>query len=132
MRVNLISTHRNQTGLAHDVDILQGVWSTLDKDIKFRRVLNAQPECPEAEINVFFEVLNPSLFVYARKNIYIPNPEWTYKTWNSYLSAIDEIWVKTREAESIFKEVHSNVRYIGWTSISKGQAKKNFHKAFVS
>lgn len=129
MRVNLISTHRNQTGLAHDVDILQGVWSTLDKDIKFRRVLNAQPECPEAEINVFFEVLNPSLFVYARKNIYIPNPEWTYKTWNSYLSAIDEIWVKTREAESIFKEVHSNVRYIGWTSISKGQAKKNFHKA---
>jgi len=129
MRVNLISTHRNQTGLAHDVDILQGTWATIDKDILFRRVLNAQPECPEAEINVFFEVLNPSLFTYARKNIYIPNPEWTYKTWESYLSNIDEIWVKTREAEEIFKGVHSNIRYIGWTSIAKGSATKNFHKA---
>lgn len=129
MRINLISTHRNQTGLAHDVDILQGVWASIDKDIKFRRVLNAQPECPEAEINVFFEVLNPSLFVYARKNIYIPNPEWTYQTWTSYMSSIDEIWVKTHEAEKIFKELHPNVRYIGWTSIAKGTARKNFHKA---
>lgn len=129
MRVNLISTHRNQTGLAHDVDILQGIWCTLDKDITFRRVLNAQPECPEAEINVFFEVLNPSLFAYARKNIYIPNPEWTYQSWKTYLPCMDEIWVKTREAESIFKELHPNVRYIGWTSIAKGVTKKNFHKA---
>lgn len=130
MRVNLISTHRNQTGLAHDVDILQGIWSTINKDIKFRRVLNAQPECPEAEINVFFEVLNPSLFTYARKNIYIPNPEWTYQTWKSYLSSIDEIWVKTYEAQQIFNKLHSNVRYIGWTSIAKGvSSKKNFHKA---
>ena len=129
MRVNLISTHRNQTGLAHDVDILQGVWSMFDSDIKFRRVLNAQPECPEAEINVFFEVLNPSLFTYARKNIYIPNPEWTYRTWIPYLSMMDEIWVKTHEAETIFKELHSNVRYIGWTSVAKGITKKNFHKA---
>jgi hypothetical protein len=129
MRVNLISTHRNQTGLAHDVDILQGIWSTIDKDITFRRVLNAQPECPEAEINVFFEVLNPALFTYARKNIYIPNPEWTYKTWIPHLSVMDEIWVKTYESEKIFKELHSNVRYIGWTSIGKGTNIKNFHKA---
>ena len=130
MRVNLISTHRNQTGLAQDVDILQGMWASLDKNIKFRRVLNAQPECPEAEINVFFEVVNPSLFVYARKNIYIPNPEWTYQTWKPYFASMDEIWVKTRECERIFKELHANVRYIGWTSIGKGvPSRKNFHKA---
>jgi Glycosyl transferase family 2 len=129
MRVNIVSTHRNQTGLALDVDILQGIWASLDKDIQFRRVLNAQPECPEAEINVFMEVLNPSLFTYARKNIFIPNPEWTYKTWNTYLSCMDEIWVKTREAEELFKEIHPNVRYIGWTSIAKGTSIKNFHKA---
>ena len=130
MRVNLISTHRNQTGLAQDVDILQGIWYNADNTIKFRRVLVAQPECDEAEINVFMEVLNPSLFTYAKKNIFIPNPEWTYQSWKSYYNDIDEIWVKTREAETIFNALHPRVTYIGWTSIAKGiPATKNFHKA---
>jgi hypothetical protein len=132
MRVNIISTHRNQTGLAADVDILQGIWAAADETVKFRRIYNAQPECPEAEYNVFIEVLNPSLFTYAGKNIFIPNPEWTYKTWIPYLSSIDEIWCKTDEAVDIFSSLHPNVKYIGWTSIAKKPAeKKNFHKALV-
>ena len=130
MRVNLISTHRNQTGLAQDVDILQGIWAAADETVKFRRVLIAQPECPEAEINVFVEVLNPSLFTYGGKNIFLPNPEWTYKSWIPYFSSIDEIWCKTHEAAEIFKPHHPNVKYIGWTSIAKKPSeKKNFHKA---
>ena len=48
MRVNLISTHRNQTGLAQDVDILQGVWALADDTVKFRRIHYNQPECHEA------------------------------------------------------------------------------------
>ena len=132
MRVNIVSTHRNQTGLAADVDILQGIWAAADETVKFRRIYNAQPECPEAEYNVFIEVLNPSLFTYAGKNIFIPNPEWTYKTWIPYLQNIDEIWCKTDEAVEIFSSLHPNVKYIGWTSIAKKPAeKKNFHKALV-
>lgn len=130
MRVNIISTHRNQTGLAQDADLLQGVWFSSDETVKFRRILQAQPECPEAEYNVFLEVLNPSLFTYAAKNILIPNPEWTYKTWTPYLASLDEIWCKTHEAVEIFKDLHPNVKYIGWTSIAKSPPKvKNFHKA---
>lgn len=132
MRVNIVSTHRNQTGLAQDADILQGIWFASDETIKFRRILNAQPECEEAEMNVFLEVLNPSLFTYAAKNILIPNPEWTYKTWIPYLASLDEIWCKTHEAVEIFTPLHPNVKYIGWTSIAKGiPEKKNFHKALV-
>lgn len=132
MRINIISTHRNQTGLAQDADLLQGVWYSADETVKFRRVLNAQPECEEAEINVFLEVLNPSLFTYAAKNILIPNPEWTYKTWIPYLENLDEIWCKTQEAVDIFSELHPNVKHIGWTSIAKGiPEKKNFQKALV-
>lgn len=130
MRVNLICTHRNQTGLAVDVDILQGLWAAADETVTYRRVLIAQPECPEAEYNVFIEVINPSLFTYAAKNIFIPNPEWMYRTWIPYLHDIDEIWCKTHEAVEIFKEHHSNVKYIGWTSIAKSPPEvKNFHKA---
>jgi hypothetical protein len=132
MRVNIVSTHRNQTGLAQDVDILQGIWAAADETVKFRRIMNAQPECDEAEINVFLEVLNPVLFTYAARNILIPNPEWTYKSWIPYLSSLDEIWCKTEEAVEIFKALHPNVKHIGWTSIAKGiPEKKNFHKAAV-
>jgi len=130
MRVNLVCTHRNQTGLAADVDILQGIWAAVDETIQFRRILIAQPECLEAEINVFLEVMNPSLFTYAAKNIFIPNPEWCYKAWIPNFSSFDEIWCKTHEAVEIFKQHHSNVKYIGWTSIAKRPSeKKNFHKA---
>ena len=133
MRVNLISSHRNQTGLAQDVDILQGMWHLADDTAKFRRVLHVQPECDQAEINVFFEVLSPSLFTYAARNIWIPNPEWAYKSWTaSYMHAIDEIWCKTHEAYEIFSKVHPTVKYIGWTSIAKGIPEtKNFHKALL-
>jgi hypothetical protein len=130
MRVNLVCTHRNQTGLAADVDILQGIWAAVDETIQFRRVLIAQPECLEAEMNVFLELLNPSLFTYAAKNIFIPNPEWCYKAWIPNFASIDEIWCKTHEAVEIFKQHHPNVKYIGWTSIAKRPSeKKNFHKA---
>ena len=132
MRVNIVSSHRNQTGLAQDVDILQGIWYASDETVKFRRILHAQPECEEAEMNVFLEVLSPSLFTYAAKNILIPNPEWTYKSWIPYLASLDEIWCKTHEAVDLFKDLHPNVKYIGWTSIAKGiPEKKNFHKALV-
>ena len=132
MRVNLISTHRNQTGLAQDVDILQGVWTLADESIKYRRVNYNQPQCEEAEINVFFEVLNPSLFTYAAKNVWIPNAEWAYRSWSTYLANIDEVWCKTQEAVEVFSKLHANVKFIGWTSIAKGIPEmKNFHKAVV-
>lgn len=132
MRVNLISNNRNQTGLMQDVDILQGIWHHVAENTKFRRIHHAQPECPEAEINVFFEILNPSLFTYAAINIWIPNPEWTYSSWEPYFSQIDQIWCKTHHAVDIFNKFGANAKYIGWTSIAKGVAeKKNFSKAIV-
>jgi hypothetical protein len=132
MRVNLISNNRNQTGLSHDVDLLQGMWNIVDQSATFNRVHHSHPECPEAEVNVFFEVLNPSLFTYAKTNIWIPNPEWTYKTWEPYFSQLDQIWCKTEHAVRIFAPHNPRTIYIGWSSIAKGvPAKKNYHKAIV-
>ena len=136
MRVNIIGNHRPGTGVSQDAQILHGMIAhVLGKETQIRYVPHFHPECPEAELNFFIEVINPSLFVYAAKNIWIPNPEWTYKTWLPYAEMIDEIWVKTHEAEKRFWEqgiVAPKVRYVGWTSIDKVQPeKKNYHKAIV-
>ena len=133
MRINIIGNHRKGTGVSQDVQILHGlIVHVLGKETQIRHIPHYYPQCPEAEINFFIEVINPSLFTYAAKNIWIPNPEWTYKTWEPYAKMVDEIWVKTHEAEKLFADWGVPTRYIGWTSIDKVEPeKKNYWKAIV-
>lgn len=134
MRVNLISNHRKNTGLSQDVNIMRGLLTAVFNDnVQIQLVQYVQPQCQEADINIFFEVINPSLFSYASKNIWIPNHEWTFRTWVPYMNMINEIWVKTHEAERVLTDLTpTHVRYIGWTSLNKQfPEKKNYHKAIV-
>lgn len=134
MRVNLISNHRSGTGLAQDVSIMRGILTAIfDDKLDVRFVQYVQPHCAEADVNVFFEVINPSLFSYAAKNIWIPNPEMTSKNWVPYMHMVTEIWTKTEEATEIFRALTSTkVRYVGWTSLNKETpSKKNYFKAIV-
>lgn len=135
MRVNLIGNHRKPTGVAQDVHILHGlIVHVFGQETEIRHIPHYYPQCPPAEVNFFLEVINPALFPYAAKNIWIPNPEWTYKTWIPYCKMVDEIWVKTHEAERIFQEIcpETPIRYVGWTSIDKVMPeKKNYWKAIV-
>lgn len=136
MKVNIIANFQQNTGLMQDAGILRGMLSAqFGESVQIFKVPHVLPECGEADVNFFLEVMNPSLFPYARKNIWIPNQEWTYRTWIPYISMVDEIWVKTNEAESVFKQYSDKVRNIGWTSIDKvynpEKDKKNYHKAIV-
>ena len=133
MRVNIVGNHRKDTGVSQDVHILHGlIVHVFGKDTEIRHIPHYWPQSPEAEVNFFIEVINPSLFTYAAKNIWIPNPEWCYKTWEPYAKMVDEIWVKTHEAQKDFAEWGIQAKYIGWTSIDKVfSEKKNYHKAIV-
>jgi hypothetical protein len=136
MRVNIVSNYRPKTGLMQDVGILRGILiAAYGEDVKMNRVHYMLPECPEAEVNIFLEVVNPALFTFAGRNIWIPNAEWTYRSWTTYIPMFDEIWCKTTECTEIFKQYTSKVRYIGWTSIDKVwdpvKHKKNYYKAIV-
>jgi hypothetical protein len=133
MRVNLIGNFTNATGLFQDASILRGLLTiAFGEKINIFKVPHQMPQCNEAEVNIFIEIVNPSLLVYAARNIWIPNHEWTYRSWQPYLSMMNEIWVKTHEAEAIFSQFSNNVRYIGWTSIDQTLSeKKNYSKALV-
>jgi hypothetical protein len=131
MRINLIGNFRTK-GLMQDSMILRGLLvHVYGEKVEIRKVQHALPDCADAELNIFIEVMNPCLISRAAKNIWIPNPEWVFKTWYPYLKMVDEVWVKTREAEELFKDM-CNVRYIGWTSLDKARAeKKNYSKAIM-
>lgn len=139
MKVNIISNFQANTGLSQDSNILRGILTAVYGDnVQIFRVPYVFPQCSEADVNIFLEVINPSLFSYARKNIWIPNQEWTYKSWIPYITMVDEIWVKTTEARRCFNEASNykgKVKYIGWSSIDKGwnpdTIKKDYSKAIV-
>jgi hypothetical protein len=132
MRVNLIGNFGSK-GLMQDAMILRGLLTNVHGDsVQIRKIHHSMPQCPEAEMNIFIEVINPSLLPYAAKNIWIPNTEWTYKTWIPYISMVDEVWTKTGEAYDIFSKHTSKVKHISWTSIDKiFHDRKNYHKAIV-
>lgn len=134
MRVNLISNFRENTGLSHDVNLLRAVLSAFIKDVTINKVPHILPECPEAELNIFLEVISPVLFPFARKNVWIPNPEWTYKTWIPYLKMVDEVWAKTQESYDIFSKLGANTILTKWSSMDKLwdlSESKNYNKAIV-
>lgn len=133
MRVNIIGNHRKTTGVAQDTHILHGLIShVFGQETQIRHIPHYYPQCPQAEVNFFIEVVNPALFPYAAKNIWIPNPEWTPKTWKPYARMVDEVWLKTHEAMKLFEDWPCVKRYIGWTSIDKTMPEtKNFQKAIV-
>jgi hypothetical protein len=134
MRVNLIGNF-NSKGLSQDAMILRGmITHVYGEDVKIGKVHHVLPQCAEAELNICVETVNPALFSYARKNVWVPNPEWLCKTQTCYLEMVDEVWAKTREGETLFRNAspNANVIYIGWTSIDKVfHPKKNFHKGIV-
>jgi len=134
MRINLISNFSSK-GLGQDSAILRGLITNQFPQAEIRKIHHYLPECPESELNIFIESVNPALFISASKNVLIPNSEWTYKTWIPYLKMFDEIWVKTYEAQNTFKQYVSleKIKYIGWTSIDKiyPEIEKDYSKAIV-
>jgi hypothetical protein len=139
MKINIVANFQKNTGLMQDAGILRGILTAVfGENIQIFRVPHMFPQCEEADYNIFLEVINPALFSYAAKNIWIPNAEWTYKTWIPYVHMVDEIWVKTTEARRIFNEVveyKKPVKLIGWTSIDKcydpEKDRKNYSKAIL-
>ena len=131
MRINIIG-NTNSLGLAQDIHILHGmIFNTLGKGTVIRHVPHFHPQCEEAEINFFVESINPALFPFAKKNVWVPHPEWTQQSWKPYGKMVDEIWVKTREGESLFAD-WGKVRYINWTSVDKTVPEiKNYNRALM-
>lgn len=125
IKINLIS-YNNSYGLTQDLNQLK---NNLEKifpnnvDCKFINFYDY--ECRNADINIFLEIISNILIKHARFNILIPNQEWFYQDWKSYLGNIDLILVKTNYAYTIFSNIVSElsfktrIDYLGWEGLDK-------------
>ena len=79
-------------------------------EIAARRGLIAPP----FEINLHLEDINGEYIPLAKRNVLIPNQEWLRDSSRRHLSAVDEVWAKTRFGQELFAKLGCNVRYLGW------------------
>src|SRR5690242_12948252 len=76
-------------------------------------------EAPQADVNIFLEVIAYNLIPKAKRNWLIPNPEWFAPSRHQEgMPAIEQILCKTKEAERIFSDMFgpSRVLYLGFES----------------
>ena len=137
--INIITTH-NQYGLSNDINILLKnlklcFYSKFK--VSFNFVNFYFNDCPEADINIFIEIVNGMMTNMAKYNILIPNQEWFYKHWKIYLNCFDMILCKSQYSYNIFTEIvkkeklNTNVKYVSWSSIDRYDkviSKKDYSK----
>lgn len=121
----------NGVGLSHDFKILEEELSLLGHQVRHVPITppidQARPEILPANINIFIEHTLESLFPYADKNYFIPNPEWCYAN-QELLQKYTLILCRTKEVQRIFLSLNCKTYYLGFTSVDK--LKKGIQKDF--
>lgn len=74
------------------------------------------PATARFDLNIMLEHLWPEAMQLARSNIALPNPEWFDRYDRRFLYAIDQVWAKTRNTQSIFQALHKSVAFTGFDS----------------
>ncbi len=70
-------------------------------------------------LNIHLEHIRPTWISNAYLNVLVPNQEWYLDSDSALLEQIDAVLCKTRHAEAIFRNMHPEVRYIGFTSVDR-------------
>lgn len=109
MKINLISVD-NGVGLTQDVNLCREILK--EHTCKFFDVHINRIE--KADINIFFEIPNSSLYPFAKYNLFFPNPEWFW--FAKQLKGIDIVLCKTRDAERLFSRLGCQTVYTSFTS----------------
>lgn len=66
------------------------------------------------DINLMLERVYPERFEQARRNVLMPNPEWTRAQWLPSLPAFDLVAAKTHHAVALFERLGCRVRWTGF------------------
>jgi glycosyltransferase involved in cell wall biosynthesis len=115
-RVQIISNLNNGAGLQKDFELLRDLLVEQGHQVvgvHFRGPCNST-----ADLNIFLEVIVPAHMWMARRNFFIPNPEWYFNQWDECLSRFTAVLCKTRACLELFKSKvpESKLHFTGFFS----------------
>jgi hypothetical protein len=110
-RVVLLWNQSNTFGLSQDATLIEHALK--QSKIANFDVVRLDPLQPPvaADIVIHLEVPHPVWFAWAPVQIWMVNPEWCLKTWDSYKERFTQVWVKE---VSRLQEFGSKAKYIPW------------------
>lgn len=115
LKINIFSS-QNGKGLEASRQILKTELVELGHIIYERELTEKRTNnSPHADLNIFFEIINPDWLDRAEANWFIPNPE-CYVQDLALLDQIDLFLCRTHEVQRIFKSMNKRTYYIGFSS----------------
>jgi glycosyltransferase involved in cell wall biosynthesis len=137
-RINLIGWN-NGRGLSHDLRLLRETLESLGHEVYFTETGPKRHRLTPAALwlrarliwqwlrhgcrgswkfdaNIMLEHVRPAYVGVARRNLFIPNPEWMSPRDERHLHRIDALLAKTRTAAAIFEARGIRTLYIGFRS----------------
>lgn len=140
-RINLIAWD-NQRGLTHDLRLLRqtleslghqvsltdagpkrkhGAWKARLQRVRMalRWLLSGGREPARYDLNIFLEHVRPACLGMARRNAFIPNPEWFSQRDRRWLHRFDAVLTKTRVATDTFAAWGYPTTHIGFMSVDR-------------
>ncbi len=126
MTVRIISRD-NGVGLGRDLQLVAGVLRTAGVEVETLgfgsekwlialRQMALRLTRRRVDTQVFMERVYPRCLPLARRNLLIPNPEWTTPAFQARLARFDRILCKTHHAVDIFDALGCATSYLGFTS----------------
>jgi glycosyltransferase involved in cell wall biosynthesis len=130
----------NGRGLSHDVRLLEQALRALGHQtshtnvspgrrghrwrawrerlaLAWRHLRSGRRQPSRYDVNIVLEHAHPAYFGLARRNLFIPNPEWLTRRDRKVLHRFDAILCKTQVAVEIFEGMGLVTRYIGFQSV---------------
>ena len=114
LTVNLF-TLRNGKGLETDQKVLKGALEKLGYQVQCLEHCHSKDDRHNADVNIFFELINPEMLSWGRLNWFIPNPEW-YRQDLALMDKCDLILCRTKEVERIFGNLNKKTYFLGFSS----------------
>jgi glycosyltransferase involved in cell wall biosynthesis len=115
--INLIAWD-NGSGLSHDLRLLRETLESLGHKVHVTdTTMLHKPVVGESyDINIMMEHIRPGYFHAAKRNFFIPNPEWYDKEDDQHIGRMEAVLTKTAHAGKLFRSLGVPQRHIGFRS----------------
>lgn len=105
-RINVVTNHTNGAGLQKDGELISSLFQKAGHEVRkvqFDSPRIIQDAIPNADLNIFLEVVVPGLMGGAAANWMIPNSEWWFDhAWFQTLTRFTRVLCKTQDCLDIW------------------------------
>ena len=108
---NLIGNHTNQAGLQKDYELLKAMLEARG-NICYTHQFQDLTLPRQTDYSIFLEVVAAHCLQRAKYDIFVPNSEWYFNSWDQHLQRFSRILCKTHDCFDLWSKRAQNLTYV--------------------